>query len=246
MKKYKNPESNVDEVRKCCKDVFHAFMVKGANYDGFYDMPIICQKEDLHILKLVSYDKTYMHEYEIGEVVHFYIDDYRFDGPKGIWNGLTQDISYRRGFDINRLKGAAAIITPDFSLYLDMPRSMQIWNVYRSRSVGYYLSSLGYNVIPNVRWTDEESYSFAFDGIGKGSIVAVGTLGCAKNVNDKNLFVNGFMEMIKRIEPTKIIIYGPIIKELNIIIKKYSIKVINFESDISMFYGGAYHGNESK
>ena len=45
MKKYKNPESNVDEVRKCCKDVFHAFMVKGANYDGFYDMPIISSIE---------------------------------------------------------------------------------------------------------------------------------------------------------------------------------------------------------
>lgn len=198
-----NIDTNVSRIRKGCKDNFHAFMVKGAEFDGYYDIPFIPQNFNLDINMLLPYDKTYKHIYEPGEVVHFYLDDQKFDGSKGIWNGLSNNENYKRGFDLSRLDGATAVITPDFSLYLDMPRVMQIWNVYRSRAVGYYLTTLGYNVIPNVRWTDEESYDFAFDGLSEGQVVAVGTLGCSKTKVDKALLVNGFVEMIKRIKPKR-------------------------------------------
>ena len=188
-----NIDTNVSRIRKGCKDNFHAFMVKGAEFDGYYDIPFIPQNFNLDINMLLPYDKTYKHIYEPGEVVHFYLDDQKFDGSKGIWNGLSNNENYKRGFDLSRLDGATAVITPDFSLYLDMPRVMQIWNVYRSRAVGYYLTTLGYNVIPNVRWTDEESYDFAFDGLSEGQVVAVGTLGCSKTKVDKALLVNGFV-----------------------------------------------------
>ena len=125
-----------------------------------------------------------------------------------------------------------------------MPRVMQIWNVYRSRAVGYYLTTLGYKVIPNVRWTDEESYDFAFAGLYEGQIVAVGTLGCSKEILDKILLVNGFIEMIKRIKPKLVIIYGPICKELQFVIDKYNVNIKQFDSDISLFYGGKANGNE--
>ena len=232
------------EVRKGCKDIFHAFMVKGAEFDGYYDIPFIPESFNLEINILLPYDKTYKHIYEPGEIVHFYLDDQKFDGPKGIWNGLSKNESFKRGFDLSRFDGAEAIITPDFSLYLDMPRVMQIWNVYRSRVVGYYLTTLGYKVIPNVRWTDEESYDFAFAGLYEGQIVAVGTLGCSKEILDKILLVNGFIEMIKRIKPKQVIIYGPICKELQFVIDKCNVNIKQFDSDISLFYGGNADGNE--
>lgn len=241
-----NIDTNVSRIRKGCKDNFHAFMVKDAEFDGYYDIPFIAQNFDLDINTLIPYDKTYKHIYEPGEVVHFYLDDQKFDGPKGIWNGLSNNENYKRGFDLSRLDGATAVITPDFSLYLDMPRVMQIWNVYRSRAVGYYLATLGYNVIPNVRWTDEESYDFAFDGLFEGQVVAVGTLGCSKTKVDKALLVNGFVEMIKRIKPKKVLIYGPICDELKYIIEKYDISVLQFDSEISAFYGGKANGNEEQ
>ena len=237
-------DSYDNEVRKGCKDNFHAFMVKSAEFDGYYDIPFIAQNFNLDIDTLIPYDKTYKHIYEPGEVVHFYLDDQKFDGPKGIWNGLTNNESYKRGFDLSRFNGASAIITPDFSLYMDMPRVMQIWNIYRSRTVGHYLTTLGYNVIPNVRWTDEESYKFAFDGLYEGQIVAVGTLGCSKTNADKALLINGFLEMIKRIKPRLVVIYGPICKELEYIINKYDIKIKHFDSDISSFYVGKTYGDE--
>ena len=241
----KNIKTNVSRIRSGCKDNFHAFMVKDAKFDGYYDIPFIPQQNfDYDINMLIPYDKTYKHIYEPGEVVHFYLDDQKFDGPKGIWNGLSNNESYKRSFDLSRFDGASAIITPDFSLYLDMPRVMQIWNTYRSRTVGYYLTTLGYNVIPNIRLTDEESYEFAFDGLHEGQIVAVGTLGCSKAIADKALLINGFFEMFKRIKPKLVIIYGPICKELQIVINKYDVNIKKIESDISLFYGGKANGNE--
>jgi len=237
-------KTNVSEIRKGCKDNFHAFMVKGAKFDGYYDIPYIPQNIDTDLKRLIAYDKTYKYIYKPGDVVHFYLDDQKFDGPKGIWAGLSNNESFKRGFDLSRFKGATAIITPDFSLYLDMPRVMQIWNVYRSRAVGYYLSMLGYNVIPNVRWTDEESYDFAFDGLYEGQIVAVGTLGCSKTNSDKSLLINGFAEMIRRIKPKKVLIYGSICSELQYVINKYDVEIIKFESETSLFYGGNVNGNE--
>ena len=228
--------SCINEIRKGCKDVFHAFMVKGAEFDGYYDIPFIPQIIDLDVKKLIPYDKTYNHIYKPGDVVHFYLDDQKIDGPKGIWSGLSNNASYKRGFDLNRLKGSSAVITPDFSLYLDMPRVMQIWNVYRSRAIGYYLTTLGFNVIPNVRWTDEESYNFAFDGLKENQIISIGTLGCSKLKHDKELLINGFIEMIKRINPSAVIIYGSICKELQQIIDNYKIHVIHFESEVSIFH----------
>ena len=244
MNENKYLNTNVREIRKGCKDVFHAFMVNGAEFDGLYDIPFIPKNNVFEIKKLIAYDKTYNYNYGPGEVVHFYLDDQKFDGPKGIWNGLSSGESYKRGFDLSRFDGSTAIIAPDFSLYLDMPRAMQIWNTYRSRVVGYYLTKLGYNVIPNVRWTDSDSYDFAFDGIFEGQVVAVGTVGCSKENVDKVLLIEGFTELIKRVKPKLIIIYGPICKELKYVIDRYEVNYIRFEADTQAFFGGYSNGNE--
>ena len=237
-------QTNISKVRAGCKDVFHAFMVEDAVFDGYYDIPFIPQDFELHVKKLIAYDKTFHHSYESGEVVHFYLDDQKFDGPRGIWNGLSSNEKQKRGFDLARFEGAHAIIAPDFSLYLDMPRVMQIWNVYRSRAIGYYLTKKGYSVIPNVRWTDDESYDYALAGLYYGQIVAVGTLGCSRDNCDKYLLVKGFIEMIKRINPKIVLIYGPICKELKYVIEKYKVNILHFDSETQAFFRSKTHGNE--
>ncbi len=115
---------------------------------------------------------------------------------------------------------------------------MQIWNVYRSRAVGSFLDSIGIKAIPNVRWTDEISYEFAFAGIEKGSIVSVGTYGCSKKKEDIYLLVRGFAEMIKRIRPSCVVVYGPIVDALRRIIEEYEVNVMQFDSETHKYFGG--------
>lgn len=242
-----NKDFNIENVkiRKGCKDNFHAYMVKDASFVGKYDFPTIPQNEIRIPLKLISYDHINTIEGKNNYFCHFYIDDYKFDGPNGIWNGSLKEDS-KRSFKIEKLKNFAGIIAPDFSLYLDMPRCMQIWNIYRSRAFGYYCFINGIYVIPNVRWTDKESYDYAFDGILENSIVAVGTLGDGKKTINKILFVNGFIELIKRKYPKCVIIYGSIFKELKFVLDEYKVNYIHFNSSINSFYNGYKHGNESQ
>ena len=100
------------------------------------------------------------------------------------------------------------VLSPDFSLYLNMPMAVKIWNVYRSRAIGSFWQSQGLNVIPTLQWADPATYDFCFSGIGKGGMVAVSTLGTAKGRMSKYLWKAGMGEAIKKLRPHTIIIYG--------------------------------------
>lgn len=129
--------------------------------------------------------------------VHFFLDDYQFER---VWNNPDRYIDKLEKFD--------CVLTPDFSLYTDMPFAMQIWNVYRSRLIGSYWQSLGMTVIPTVSWSTHDSYNFCFDGLPENGIVAISTVGVMKNKEAKQLFYDGLDEMIARLHPSGILIWG--------------------------------------
>lgn len=63
-------------------------------------------------------------------------------------------------------------------------------------------------IIPNVRWSFPFSFDYCFDGIVKGSNIAIGIMGLIRNKGNHQMFLNGFKEMIDRIQPNSILIYG--------------------------------------
>ena len=87
------------------------------------------------------------------------------------------------------------------------------------------------NVIPSVNWGGRESYEFCFDGIEKGSVVAVGTYGCVKKRQDRANFERGFIAMLNRIEPQTVIIYGSASDYIIYPIFKSYINIVSFKSD---------------
>lgn len=129
--------------------------------------------------------------------IHFYLDDYQFER---IW---------RRPEDyINRLSEFECILSPDFSLYMDMPYSMKVWNTYRSRWVGAYYQDKGLKVIPTISWGGSDTFDFAFSGIPQHSIVSISTVGIIRNKKTRELWKSGVDELIKNIQPKTILIYG--------------------------------------
>ncbi len=109
-----------------------------------------------------------------------------------------------------------------------MPFPMKLWNVYRSRFLGQWLQKEGLVVIPTVTWADVDTFEYCFQGIEKGSIVAVSTVGSRRNQSSLKIWVKGMDELIKRINPTAILIYGdPIQYEFgNINVKYYKNDII--------------------
>ena len=106
-------------------------------------------------------------------------------------------------------------MSPDFSTYLDFPKSIQIYNHYRKHWVAAYLQEAKIKIIPTISWAGYNSYEWCFDGEPEGATVAVSSVGCMANEESKQIFVEGYTEMIKRLEPEKIIFYGEIPKECN-------------------------------
>ena len=89
-----------------------------------------------------------------------------------------------------------------------MPMPMKIWNIYRSRQIGAYYQSQGIKVIPTISWAEPETFDFCFQGIPKGSIVSVSTIGVKRDEEAFKIWEDGMKAMIKAIEPSTILVYG--------------------------------------
>jgi len=161
-------------------------------------MPLL-KKEFIEIknLELISFDNIKLDENKNNyKTVHFFLDDYKFENLYSNYE-----------WNVKKLVNYKYIITPDFSVYPNMPLPVQIFNIFKSRYCGAYWQSLGFNVIPSVTWSDERSFKFCFLGIPKNSCVAISTVG-NRNKKDINAFMLGYTEMISQIEPEIIICYG--------------------------------------
>ena len=102
-------------------------------------------------------------------------------------------------------------MTPDYSLYAEMPRRLQLKNVAQNRWCGAYWQDKGLTVIPTISWGLSQSFDFCFEGVEKGSVVAVGTVGCRRA---KLNFMRGYDKMLEIIQPQAIICYGGAFKEM--------------------------------
>lgn len=184
-----------ENERHRTNDTYNLGIMDNENVSDFWQMPII--KNDNFIpSKLIgfNYAKT-SKEKNVG--IHFYLDDYQFER---LWN-KPEDY-------VDILKQYECILSPDFSLYMDMPMPMKIWNIYRSRLIGQYYQSQGIKVIPTLSWAEPETFKFCFEGIPQGSIVSISTIGVKKNKEALKIWKQGVDELIKRIKPSTILIYG--------------------------------------
>ena len=135
--------------------------------------------------------------------VHFFLPDYRF---QQVWNHPENYIEC-----FQQYKG---IVSPDFSCYVGMPKAMQIFNVYRMAFLTAYYQRYGIHVLPSVTWGEPDTYDWCFSWIPKGSAVVCSTVGCMQNKESTMLFLKGYEEMVSRIEPSEVIIYGKAIPEM--------------------------------
>lgn len=203
-------------------DVFHSFLVEKADYNGYFELPKIRTSSQLPD-RVITFSKAMARTWNDFDCwVMFYEHDVNFER---LWHNPKQYLA--------KLKKFKGIISPDFSLYRNMPLCMQMWNTYRGRAIAVWLQNNGVEIIPNVRFNDERTYEFCFDGIEKFKTVAVGTHGCIKNRIDKDYFKDGLAEMVRRLSPRTIIVYGAAPDD---IFKKYrdaSINIMPFESEFS-------------
>ena len=102
---------------------------------------------------------------------------------------------------------------------------------------GYWLGRKGIPVINNVRWGTPESYDYSFEGISENSIVAIGTVGGSpKQIVNRERFIEGLFEMVNRLKPHTILIYGSDKYECFDALRQQGINVIQYPGNTASYY----------
>ncbi len=210
--------AKINNDRNGCKDVFRAFLVKNASFDSEFEIPRIERNDGLPV-RLISFSKA-VKGTDFSAWVHFYEDDVAFER---LWNNPQRYLPI-----LQRYEG---VITPDFSLYRDMPLAMQIWNIYRSRAIGHWLQNNGIPVIVNVRWADYRTHRLCCAGVPKHSVIAVGSHGCIKIHREQEYFVKGLEYAVTELKPETILVYGSAPDSIFGKYKDIGITVLQFDSD---------------
>lgn len=166
---------------------------------GTYGIPKMRRVTDCGVENWIGFnyarscDKEERHDHG----VHFYLDDYQFTRT---WSDPERYIKMLADF--------AAVASPDFSMYTNFPKALQVYNCYRAHWLGRYWQDHGVNVIPNVMWSDCRSFDYCFDGVPTDSVVIVSSVGTQGNETSGRMFMDGYREMMYRLRPVKIFFYG--------------------------------------
>lgn len=227
-------------VRTGCKDIWNAHMAKEAKFCA-HDIPfcpttakgvpteVLTWEEAKAVYK--KHISRHDFDFRIDAFVCFYIDDCKFDGPRGIWHDCKQALKVLRHF--------AGVITPDFSTYQDFPEPIKLYATYRMRIYGYWLGVNGLEVINNVRWGTPETWSYCYEGIPVHSIVAIGTVGGSpRKLIDRKRFEDGLYKMVEVLQPHTIIVYGSANYDCFDKLKEQGIIIISFQSKTAKAFEG--------
>ena len=171
--------------------------------DGQYNIPVL-EPYVYEPCEFVGFNYARSAKDKGDKGLHFFVDDYQFER---LWR---EPLAY-----VNLIGEFHSIMTLDFSLYTDYPKAIQIYNHYRKHWLGALWQSLGYKVIPTIAWSDHDSFEWCFDGTPKGATVAVSSVGTQRSKETKQLFLDGWNEMLNRLEPETVIFHGEIPKECN-------------------------------
>lgn len=169
---------------------------------GKYEIPQIDPETKYPGGEFVGMNYALTEKFPESKIMHCFVEDYQFIR---YWNNPDKYLPMLSKF--------SAVCSPDFSTYTDMPLAMQIYNHYRKHWLAAYWQLNGITVYPTISWSNEKSYDWCFDGEPVGGVVAVSSVGTQKNKESKRLFLIGYEEMMKRLDPAWVIFYGIVPEE---------------------------------
>lgn len=195
---YKFDEIETHDAREQSYDHYRLFEYDSSRTAGYYQLPTI---KACHYVpdELISFNYARSYKGNCNGVgVHFFIDDYQFER---IWDQPFKIIE--------RLKRFSCVFMPDFSIYMDMPKAMQIWNLYRMRMIGQIMQDAGLNMIPIIRTFGDDTIEMCLEGIEPGGVYAISTLGLKGASKEfKELCKHELEGVIKILTPSTILLYG--------------------------------------
>ena len=173
---------------------------------GPFDFPVMDPVQvNVENTEVIGFNYAIGCKHPEDKICHFYLDDYQFER---VWNDPDRYIPILARFK--------AVLAPDFSMYTDFPKAVQIFNHYRKQWCAAYWQEHGITVIPTICWSDEASFEWCFDGVPKHSLVCISTVGGFGNHAecDKVAWLKGYEKCLEVLDPSTILLFGKYFPEI--------------------------------
>lgn len=180
-------------------DIMKETLIYGAELDGKYGFPVLeCNAPKPQ--DTVDFRKS-LKLYNVKHLnVNFFMHDYTFNS---VWNNPDKYMEHFRCFQ--------SICGFDFSVDINSPLALQIYNKYRNHVLSWYFQHNGVKLIPKVNILPDCS-DWIYDGLPHNSMLCCSTNGRLFNESTKKEFSDCFAEMESVLEPHTMVIVG---NELN-------------------------------
>jgi hypothetical protein len=179
------------------RDVFNARLLDGLTLVGPYEIPQIDRCTEVPEKLIPFSEASARRKPDPNAWVHFYEDDYRFDR---MWHAPERYL--------DRLARFAGVISPDFSLYRNMPVAQKIGNTYRNQLLGARMQVIGIPVIANVRLSGRQSIPYALAGIPRHATLALGLAGCTRDPENRSHVLEEVRILCDELAPANLVVYG--------------------------------------
>ena len=167
--------------------------------EGLYGIPRIAPQRLPDIARWKPIGQLRGRDLRKTDGIQTFVYDYKLTG---LWN--------RPGRYVDLLKRAGCVLSPDYSLYADVPRAVNLFQHYKKHWLGAWWQAQGIVVIPTICWAGTDSYVWCFDGEPRASVVAVSSVGTQRYALDKQGFLRGYDAMLERLKPETILLFGNI------------------------------------
>lgn len=212
---FKVPQSSKEKQREA---LMLDYQIGNLRVDNKTKVPIIERYEVSDTLpeRMIAFHEAISSKQtDFDLIVHFYEYDYHF---MRLFRNPDKYVS--------RLLPYKYVLSPDMSQFVEMPYYSRYANNCHNKALAQYLQKKGVNIIANVSWSLPDSYDFCFAGVPIGTVVAVNSNGVNAHADSKYLWRKGYDEMLRRLQPTRIIRYGQ--------------KMPDECEDISIYYDNEY------
>lgn len=178
------------------RDVFHAWMLEGAEYSGPLDMPKLAPVH-AEPNKLVAFSDAMRPKWKDFDCfVHFFEDDCNIER---FWSNPK---AY-----LGKLSKFQGVIGLDYSVCWDFPVALKDYNHWRNSTCTYWLQKQLPCAVPQARCEGNNATS-VLSGFPKRSTIAIGARSMVKNPDDRAVLKESVKQIVDLLEPENLLWYG--------------------------------------
>lgn len=177
------------------RDIMKESLIYGAELVGKYGFPMLPEYNAIPTKTIdIHRSRKLIKVKDLN--CNFFCDDYVLNP---IWNNPDKYIGH--------LKCFGSVCGFDFTIDINSPLALQIYNKYRNHVLSWYFANNGVKVIPKVDILPDCA-DWIYDALPHNSTLCCSTKGRASSKNAKMEFAECFAEMESVLNPCRVIIVG--------------------------------------